>query len=62
MAKSGDSAVDKWIWTREHEFSNNRPPIIAMPNKLVFKKVNEGTLVVALAEEVPPVVKRNLAG
>jgi hypothetical protein len=32
-----------------------------MPDKLVFEKVNKGTLVIALAEEVPPVVKGNLA-
>jgi hypothetical protein len=32
-----------------------------MPDELVFEKVNKSTLVVALAEEVPPVVKGNLA-
>jgi hypothetical protein len=32
-----------------------------MPDKLVFEKVNKGALVVALAQEVSPIVKRNLA-
>ena len=62
MAESGDNAVDEWIWSREQEVSNHRPPVVAVRGKLVFKEVDPGSLVFALAKVVAPVVERDLTG
>ena len=61
VPEARDHAVDHGVGPLEQELSHHRLPVVAVQDELVLEEIHKRPLVLLLAQEVAPVVLRDLA-